>query len=163
MDACHIDHSIWLLRWLLSGALIFTGLSANAADTYILWQASEFAIAQPLGGLRGNPVRGRELVRQRDKGNCLACHRMPIEEESFHGTIGPSLEGIASRLSVAQLRLRVVNQQTLNPYTVMPSFYKDPQEVNRIGEDYIGMTVLSAQEVEDVVAYLATLKQRVSP
>jgi sulfur-oxidizing protein SoxX len=142
--------------------MLAVSLPVFADQTYYAWQMKDFAIDTPLGGLRGDADRGRKIVVQRDKGNCLACHAMPIKEEAFHGTVGPSLMGVGSRLSAAQLRLRIVNQQSINPMTVMPSFYKDPQSANRIAGDYIGTTMLTAQEVEDVVAYLITLKQQVA-
>lgn len=149
-------------RWLLGLGLLALNLPVLAEPTYYAWQMKDFAIDKPLGGLRGDAERGRKLVAQRDKGNCLACHAMPIREEAFHGTLGPSLLGIGSRLSSAQIRLRIVNQQSINPMTVMPSFYKDPKSANRVAGDYFGTTMLTAQEVEDVVAYLVTLKQQVA-
>ena len=138
-------------------------LFVSADETYYKWEAKDFAIEKPLGGLKGDANRGRKLVADRDKGNCLACHAMPIPEEAFHGTFGPPLNGIANRLTAAQLRLRIVDQQAINPLTVMPSFYKDPLEVNRIADAYVGKTMLTAQEVEDVIAYLVTLKQEWQP
>jgi len=154
-------------RWVLLLGMLAIGLSStskpiNAEERFIPWQAKNFAITTPLAGLKGDPKRGRKLVAQRDKGNCLACHAMPINEEAFHGTLGPPLNAIASRLSPAEIRLRVVDQTMINPMTVMPAFYKDPVTVNRIAQKYIGKTILSAQEVEDVVAYLASLKQQTS-
>jgi len=150
-------------RWLLLLVIFAISLSLSADENYYKWKAQDFAIEQSLGDIKGDANRGRKLVMQRDKGNCLACHAMPIKEEAFHGTFGPPLQGIASRLTPGQIRLRIVNQQSINPLTVMPSFYQNPLEVNRIAEDYIGKTILTAQEVEDVVAYLSTLKQEVQP
>lgn len=140
--------------------LVFS--SPLSADKYYQWEALNYSIDKPLGGLTGNLVRGRKLVVQRDKGNCLACHAMPIQEEAFHGTVGPPMHGIASRLTAGQLRFRIINQPGINPLTVMPAFYQDPVNANRISDEYIGKTILTAQEVEDVVTYLMTLKQDVS-
>jgi L-cysteine S-thiosulfotransferase len=108
--------------------------------------------------LRGDPVRGRAIAADSHAGNCLTCHRMPIPEESFHGTLGPPLTQVGARYSEGQLRMRVVDEQSVNPSTIMPGFYRDPRLLNRVAEDYRGKTFLSAQQVEDVVAYLATLK-----
>ena len=125
---------------------------------YCQWQADGDAIVTPLCGLQGDADRGRRIVIDSHGGNCLACHRMPIPEEPLHGTVGPPLDGVASRLSAGQLRLRVVDERRLNPMTIMPGFYRDPRLANRVADDYWGKTFLDAQQVEDIVAYLGTLK-----
>ena len=141
-------------------SLFLGSLSGHAnAEQYAQWQMTDYSIAAPLKGLKGDAARGKQLVIDQYKGNCLACHALPIPEEPFHGTVGPSLIGIASRLSIAQLRLRVVDEKLINPATIMPGYYRDPGKLNQIIEDYENKTMLSAQEVEDVVAYLSTLKQ----
>lgn len=139
--------------------VIFTVVpSSFAEEKYIPWQMENYAINAPIAGLIGNAKRGRDIVKRKDKGNCLACHAMPIPEESFHGTVAPPLQGIASRLNEGQVRLRVVDETKIIPTTIMPGFYKNPKEVNRVADEFWGKSVLSAQEVEDVVAYLMTLK-----
>ena len=149
---------------ILSAILLGCTLAAHATDVvpvaedYCDWQATGFAIEQPLCGLSGDVARGRELAADSHGGNCLACHRMPIPEESFHGTIGPPLDGVGSRYTEAQLRLRVVDEQQVNPFTIMPGFYRDPAQANRVADGFWGKTFLSAQQVEDIVAYLVTLK-----
>ena len=130
---------------------------AAEAGPYIAWQMENFAIAAPLGGLVGDPVRGRAIVIDRSRGNCLACHQLPIPEQPAHGTLGPPLYGVGARLTAAQLRLRVVDEKQINPETIMPGFYRDPRLFNRPRPD-ADRTILTAQEVEDVVAYLVTLK-----
>lgn len=125
---------------------------------YCQWQVDGDAIEAPLCGLQGNAERGRRIVIDSHAGNCLACHRMPIAEESLHGTVGPPLDGVAARLSQGQLRLRVVDERRLNPVTIMPGFYRDPRLANRVADAYWGKTFMDAQQVEDVVAYLETLK-----
>jgi len=122
------------------------------------WKIENYAIKKPLGNFNGDAQRGRKIVINKDKGNCLACHNLPIPEESFHGTVGPPLQGIASRLSKGQIRLRVADEQKVIPTTIMPGFYKDPKENNRVDDDFWGKPVLTAQEAEDVIAYLMTLK-----
>lgn len=128
------------------------------ADPYIPWQIENFAIKKPLGGLKGNAERGKQISIAPEKGGCLNCHAMPIPEESFHGDIGPSLLGVASRLTEGELRLRVVDEKQINPETVMPGYYRHPKHFFLVAEDYAGKTFLTAQEVEDVVVYLLTLK-----
>lgn len=125
---------------------------------YCHWEMRELAIAEPLCGLSGDPERGRAIAADSHGGNCLACHVLPIPEEPFHGTIGPPLDGVGARYTEAQLRARVVDEQQINPFTIMPGFYRDPREANRVADEFWGKTFLSAQQVEDVVAYLQTLK-----
>lgn len=127
------------------------------AEEYVQWKNEEMAINQPLGGLQGDSHRGRLIAIKRSKGSCLSCHQLPIPELEFHGTLGPSLIGIASRLSEGEIRLRIVDEKQINPATVMPGYYRDPKHFNQVAEQYAGKTILTAQEVEDVVAYLMTL------
>ncbi len=138
----------------------FPGSSAADSETtaYCAWQAENYAIAAPLCGLIGDAQRGRVLAADSHGGNCLACHEMPIPEEPFHGNVGPPLDAVGARYSAAQIRLRIVDEQQLNPITIMPGFYRDPALANRIADDFWGKTFLSAQQVEDLVAYLVTLK-----
>ncbi len=132
--------------------------SSLAEQTFYSWKIENYAIKKPLGGFTGNAQRGRKIVINQDKGNCLACHSLPIPEESFHGTVGPPLQGIASRLNKEQIRLRVADEQKINPATIMPGFYKNPKENNRVDDNFWGKPVLTAQETEDVITYLMTLK-----
>lgn len=135
---------------------VISGVVFAASNTdYVV---ENFAINAPLNGLTGEPENGRKLVIDKNKGNCLACHTLPIPEEDFHGTIGPPLTDIASRLNPAQLRLRIADMKQINPFSIMPGYYRDTTKINRIAAKYEGTTILSAQEVEDIVAYLATLK-----
>ena len=145
----------------ISVFIIFTPMTYaenKTGNKFYPWKMENYAIAQPLGGFKGNAQRGRKLVINQDKGNCLACHAFPINEEKFHGTVGPALLGIASRLNEGQIRLRVADEQKVNPMTIMPGFYKNPKENNRVADEYWGKPVLSAQEAEDIIAYLMTLK-----
>jgi sulfur-oxidizing protein SoxX len=141
-------------------SLSLTALADDAASpAYMAWKADQdLTIAQPLGGLKGDPVRGRKLAIAQAKGNCLACHELPIPEEDFHGQVAPSLHGVASRYKEGEIRMRVVNIQEINPLSLMPPMYKQPAEFKQVAGKFVGHTVLTAQEVEDVVAYLMTLK-----
>ena len=115
------------------------------------------SISSSLTGKTGDPVNGRKVVIHRKKGNCLACHVMPIKEQPYHGQVGPDLIGVASRYEEGEIRLLIVNAKKINEDTIMPAFYKN-EGFNRIRKKFKGKTILSAQEVEDVVAYLMTLK-----
>ena len=151
--------SVRSLLWLGLYAACASALAdASAQQAYCEWQSADFAIASPLCGLDGDPARGRALAADSHGGNCLACHSMPIDEEPFHGTIGPPLQGVGARYSAAQIRLRIVDEKQVNPMTIMPGFYRDPALANRIAGEFWGKTFLTAQQVEDLVAYLVTLK-----
>ena len=138
--------------------IVFQMPLAIAEQQYIQWRLDQFSITKPLGGLKGDAERGSKIVLDSNSGNCLACHKIPNSNEPFQGNIGPPLHGIGSRLKEGELRLRVINERLVNPDTIMPAFYLDPKEVYRLSEDYWGETILTAQQVEDVVAYLVTLK-----
>ena len=84
----------------------------------------ESSIEKSLTGVPGDAKKGRALAINRKRGNCLACHQMPIKEQQFHGNIGPELEGIGSLYSAGELRLRIVNSKIINPDTIMPAFYR---------------------------------------
>ena len=115
------------------------------------------AIPRPLGGLAGNAARGAALVRDRERGNCLICHQGADASEPFQGTIGPPLAGVGARLDAGQIRLRLVDASTLNPQTVMPPYFRT-ENLHDVAQQYRGKPALSAQEIEDVVSYLASLK-----
>ena len=135
-----------------------TGKSATLPDNYCHWEVVDYAIEESLCGHSGDARRGRKIVSDSQQGNCLACHQLPIEGIEAYGTIGPPLQGIASRLTEAQIRVRIVDTRNINPMSIMPGFYRDPRLINRPGKPYRGKTFLSAQQVEDVIAYLVTLK-----
>lgn len=150
----------FLLTTLLA-CLLLSGVS-SAGDTlpadYCRWEIVDYAITEPLCGLVGDAQRGKAIVTDSNRGNCLACHQLPIPGVEAYGTIGPPLDNIAARLSVPMIRLRVVDTRSINPLSIMPGFYRDPRLINRPGKDFLGRTFLTAQQVEDVIAYMATLK-----
>jgi L-cysteine S-thiosulfotransferase len=115
------------------------------------------AIPNPLADKPGDAGRGRAIVANRSVGLCLLCHTGPIAEERFQGTLAPSLAGAGGRWSVAQLRLRIVDGARLNPDTIMPPYYRTTG-LRRVAKPFEGKTILTAEQIEDVVAYLATLK-----
>ena len=114
------------------------------------------AIDQPLTTIAGDRVRGRAIVASRQVGLCLLCHPAPIPEERFQGNLAPDLAGAGSRLTAGQLRLRIVDARRLNPQTIMPP-YRRTDGLQRVGAAWQGKPLLSAQQVEDVVAWLVTL------
>ena len=132
--------------------------SIAAEENHCQWQVKDYAIEEPLCGYKGNVERGKAIASDGSKGNCLACHQLPIDGIEAYGTIGPPLAGIGSRQTEAFIRLRVVDTRNINPMSIMPGFYRDPGLINRPGKPYIGRTFLTAQQVEDVIAYLVTLK-----
>lgn len=139
-------------------AILPAGEQLPLPADYCSWEIRDYAIEHPLCGLAGDPEQGRMIVVDSHGGNCLACHRMPIPEEPLHGTLGPPLDGLAGRMGAAQIRLHVVDQRQFNPMTIMPGFYRDPRLANRVADAFFGKTFLTAQQVEDVVAYLMTLQ-----
>jgi sulfur-oxidizing protein SoxX len=134
-----------LARWTLALALLLAG--GAAAEEGL----------PSLTGQPGDPARGRAIVATRQRGLCLLCHAGPFPEERFQGDLAPSLAGVGARLTEGQLRLRLVDGRRLNTATIMPSYYRTEGLV-RVGPAWQGRTILSAEEIEDVVAFLLTLK-----
>ena len=147
--------------FLLAALVPVTAIADDATtlpENYCSWEVVDYAIEKPLCGLVGDAQRGKKIVSDSHLGNCLACHQLPIPGIEAYGTIGPSLHGVASRFSESQIRVRVVDTRNINPMSIMPGFYRDPRLINRPGKPYRDKTFLSAQHVEDVIAYLVTLK-----
>jgi sulfur-oxidizing protein SoxX len=113
---------------------------------------------EPLTAEPGNPERGRLVVRDLGAASCLICHAMPIPEEPDHGDIGPPLHGVGARFTPAELRQRLVDPKAIDPDTVMPSYYQLEGLRDVLGR-FVGRTIYTAQQIEDVVAYLATLTE----
>jgi sulfur-oxidizing protein SoxX len=114
------------------------------------------AIPASLTGAPGDATRGRALVLNRTS-TCILCHSGPFPEEKFQGDLAPSLVGAGSRASEGQLRLRLVDASSLNPATIMPSYYRI-DGLDRVGPAWRGKPILSAEQIEDMVAYLMTLR-----
>jgi L-cysteine S-thiosulfotransferase len=115
------------------------------------------AIPDSLTGVPGDAVHGRALVLERTS-TCILCHSGPFPEEKFQGDLAPSLAGAGSRWSAGQLRLRLVEASRLNPATIMPSYYR-VDGLDRVGAAWRGKPILTAEQIEDIVAYLATLRE----
>lgn len=117
------------------------------------------AVRTALTDAAGNAANGRKVFASRKLGNCLACHaNEDLAEQSFHGQVGPPLNGVAERWSEAELRGIVSNSKMMFEGTIMPAFYKD-NGYTRPLKKFEGKSILSAQQVEDVVAYLITLDE----
>jgi sulfur-oxidizing protein SoxX len=140
--------------WLAAGLLLAASAFAQEVARY---EVRGDGIEAPLAGERGDPARGRAIVASRQVGLCLLCHPAPIPEERFQGNLAPDLAGVGARYSVPQLRLRIVDPRRVNPASFMPAFHSATNP-SRVGGAWQGKPILSAQQVEDVVAWLATLR-----
>ncbi len=116
------------------------------------------SIPKPLTDKPGDPKRGAKIVVKRKKGNCLACHKIDqLSDFPFHGNIGPELTDVASHMKDGEMRLRLVNPKVVNEDTIMPAFYRT-EGLHRVMKKFQGKPVLTEQEIEDVIAFLKTLK-----
>lgn len=140
----------------LTAALFLGASGVLAQEPLVAYRVEGDAIRRPLTNTPGDPARGREILRGRD-GNCLLCHVLPGSGERFMGNVGPSLAGVGSRLSTGQVRLRIVDSMRVNRETVMPPYYRI-EGLHQVAVQYRGKPGLTAQQVEDVVVYLANLK-----
>jgi L-cysteine S-thiosulfotransferase len=141
-------------------------MKATSIAVALLLSEAVFAadgIPDPLpGAVPGDVERGRAIVASRQLGLCLLCHSAPIPEEPFQGNLAPDLAGAGERASAAQLRQRIVDPGRINPATIMPAYYKT-DGLAQVAPQYRGKTILTAQQVEDVVAYLQTLRTLFAP
>jgi sulfur-oxidizing protein SoxX len=115
------------------------------------------AAAQSLTNARGDAARGRALVVERSS-TCILCHSGPFPEQKFQGDLAPDLSGSGKRWSEGQLRLRLVDASRLNAETIMPAYYRI-DGLNRVGSAWRGKPILSAEQIEDILAYLVTLRE----
>jgi sulfur-oxidizing protein SoxX len=142
---------------LAAGVLVFAGACAGKAEALRPYRMVGDAIPDSLTGAPGDPAQGRAIVASRQTGLCLLCHSAPLPEEKFQGTIGPDLKGAGSRYTEGQLRLRIVDSSLAVPGTVMPAYYR-LDGLDRVAPAFRGKTVLTAEQIEDVVAFLKTLR-----
>lgn len=145
---------LWLAALLIANAADTS--AAQAPDPLPPYQVVGNAIPASLTGERGDPVRGRAIVVKRES-TCLLCHSGPFPEERFQGDLSPNLKGTGSRWSEGELRLRTVDASRLNPATIMPSFYR-VDGLSRVAPAWRGKPILTAEQIEDVVAFLTTLR-----
>ena len=142
---------------LAAAAADVVGAAGTSAQPIVSYRVVADGIPEPLAAGRGDSARGRALIVAREAANCVLCHAIPDAAVRFSGDLGPSLVGVGARLTPPQLRLRIADSLKLNPATIMPSYFKI-DGLNRVSEAYRGKPILSATEIEDVVAYLATLR-----
>jgi len=150
--ACHLA---WLLiflfslnRWALAAPEVAASELIVVAD----------GIPATLTPEPGDASRGRTIVASRQLGLCFLCHSGPIPEERFQGNLAPDLSGVGGRWTAAQLRLRLVDPSRINTHSIMPAYYQT-SGLNRVASAWRDRPLLSAQQIEDVVAYLVTLRQ----
>lgn len=137
--------TVWLgIAWMVAAlpALAQPAITGDRIDT-------------PLTATPGDAERGLRIFASRDGGHCVLCHTAP--GMTVAGNIGPALNGVGARLSPAQIRLRIVDITRINPDAVMPAFHRTTA-LQRVAPDRVGKPILAAQQVEDLVAYLATLR-----
>jgi sulfur-oxidizing protein SoxX len=140
--------------WLGAGGTPDWALAEAALRPYMIVGD---AIPASLTGMSGDPARGREIVVNRQVGLCLLCHSGPFPEQKFQGTLAPDLKGAGARASEGQLRLRIVDASRIKPDTIMPPYYR-VDGLDRVAPAFQGKPILTAEQIEDVVAYLATLR-----
>ena len=143
---------MWLGIALAISALLALPIPSQAQ---IIWDGD--AIPNSLSGQAGDPIKGRTIVTSRQTGLCILCHAGPFPEERFQGNLAPDLKLSIANLSAAQLRARLVDPSKTNTNTIMPAYFRI-DHLQRVAPPFVRKTVLSAQEIEDVIAYLLTIK-----
>jgi len=160
---CLFSLFLWLL---MPGALLQAqgqaqSQSAQSATALVPFRVEGGEIRASLTGAAGNAARGRAIVLNRNEGACLLCHGVPPADlpqgQPFMGDLAPPLAGSGARLTEGQLRLRMVDSTRINPQSIMPAYYRI-DGLNQVAAAYRGKPVLSAEQIEDVVAYLRQLK-----
>nr|WP_298720836.1 sulfur oxidation c-type cytochrome SoxX [uncultured Steroidobacter sp.] len=148
------------LAWTLC-ALTTVASATSTQQSVRPYAVTGDAIEKSLTGQAGDAKRGAELIQQRHKSLCVLCHSGPFPEPHLQGTLAPDLTGIGERLSAGQLRLRIVDMKRLNPASIMPTYYGVvPNDRNtRVADAWRDKPVLTAEEIEDLVAYLQTLRR----
>ena len=142
------------MAWLT--AALFALPYAASAQALASYAVIGDGIPESLTGAPGDAPRGRALVLERTS-TCILCHSGPFPETKFQGDLAPSLAGAGSRSTIGQLRLRLVDASRLNPATIMPSYYR-VDGLDRVSSNWRSKPILSAEQIEDIVAYLATLR-----
>ena len=138
---------------IVAAALLFAPAPVDADPDL----AAGNALPAPLTATPGDPARGRAIVSNRQVGLCLLCHSGPFPEERFQGDIGPDLSGVGGRLSQGEIRLRLVDSRRVNPESIMPPYHRT-EGLTRVAPAFHGKPVLTAEQIEDVVAFLTTLR-----
>lgn len=149
----------------LLGCVIFmtgspSAQSQEVRDGPISYVVKDYAIEKSLTGKPGSVANGRAISITSGQGNCVICHRLPIAEVAFRiGNVGPDLTEVADRLTEGEIRMRIVNPKILNADTIMPAYFR-LEGLHRVQPNVQGKTMLTAEQVEDLVAYLMTMKPK---
>ena len=144
----------------LASLLLAMAIPAMAAAQTL--QVTGDAVMQSLTGSAGDAARGRTIIIDRQKGFCLLCHSGPFSEEPLQGNLAPSLAGAGSRWNKGQLRLRLMDNKRINPESIMPAYHRI-EGLNRVGPVWRDRPILSAAEIEDVLAFLTGLTAEKAP
>ena len=143
------------MRLWLAGLVLALASCADADPRLVSkTQIVDDGISTPLSTETSDPERGRDIFINRDRGHCVLCHAVEGLEAEFQGNVGPDLSAVAERLSSAQLRLRIVDYQIVRPGALMPSYYRI-HDLYQVADQYQDEPILTATEVEDLVAYLS--------
>lgn len=154
----HTDRRIHRIFWLAVFALIGTMTASSVAEAQLpVERVVEGGIPVALTELPGDATRGRDIATNRQVGMCQLCHQVPASSDRFQGNIATSLAGAGARWTVPQLRLRIVDSRRVNAESVMPAYF-NIDALNRVGGAWRDRPILNAQQVEDVLAWLVTLK-----
>ena len=142
---------------MISAAMLLAMTPVASAQSLRPYAVVGDAVPDSLTGTKGDAARGRALIVERTS-TCILCHNGPFPEQKFQGDLAPGLAGAGSRWSEGQLRLRLVDGSSLNAATIMPSYYR-ADGLTRVGPAWRGKPILSAEQIEDIVAYLVTLRE----
>lgn len=146
-----------VMMYLLLVAGVIASEAAAAQVVTSAYRVADGGIAVALTDVPGDAARGREIAASRQAGMCVLCHQVPSASDRFQGDIATNLAGAGARWTVPQLRLRMVDSRQINRESVMPAYYRT-QDLTRVGATWRDKPILDAQQVEDVVAWLATLR-----
>jgi sulfur-oxidizing protein SoxX len=149
--------TLGVINWCLTACFVLAAPAITLAQQVDKKVTEGEVIANSLSGAPGDPARGRLIVLSRQSGLCILCHSGPFPEERFQGNLAPDLEVSAARLSAEQLRARIVDASRFNPNTIMPPYFQK-NHGSRVAPQFADKTMLTAQEIEDVVAFLVSLK-----
>jgi sulfur-oxidizing protein SoxX len=144
-----------MIRLLVTLAISALLAHPGSIAAQIIWDGD--AIPNSLSGNPGDPLRGKSMVTSRQTGLCILCHAGPFPEERFQGNLAPDLRLSIANFNAPQLRARLVDAGRFKPNTIMPSYFKI-DHLNRVAPQFSGKTVLGAQDIEDIIAYLLTIQ-----
>lgn len=157
LSPCNLHRQATLVTCVAALGWALSAPAGAAESALVPYRVENGQIKAPLAAEPGDPARGKSAVLSREGGNCFLCHTVPDAGETPLGNIGPPLAGVGRRLTAAQLRLRLVDSTRINRASVMPAYYRT-KGLRQVAPAYFGKPLLTAQQVEDVIAYLLTLR-----